>query len=787
MERLFPQLRQSSREFISFLNTKSLSQLVTKPTHKHGKILDLFITSCVHKVQQIDVREPLGSTCDHNMIEISLITNLNKTNNKSRKLNYFAADYSKINTYLSVVDWTSILNSSSDINSLYSSITDIIQESISRYVPFCRSRSRPKLPSHLRSLLNKKKRLYKSSKIDSSAKTAYKVVENQYRKASKEYVKQQEEKVILSNNRNCLYKFINKKLGKTNQIPPLRSSNNQLVIDSTEKANIFNSYFASIFHTDNGSNPPLSMLTSNIEEMPFFHITPNDVQIAINSIKISASRTPDNIPAIYIKKAAKHLIKPLADFFNFSLCTGQVPKLWKEAIVVPIHKKGLKNDPSNFRPISLTSILCRILEKIIHNKLIHHLMQNKLISDAQHGFLQRRSTLSQQVKLLNTLTKNYDHKSRLDMIYLDFSKAFDRVSHNKLVYILDHLKVNSKVITWITNYLSERSQRTVVDDCFSTSKPVNSGVPQGSVLGPLLFILFVEDLLQKISTSCTSTTVFGFADDIKLLGNNRNELQDALNIIGNWTKDWQQLIQPAKSEHITFNHNHNLSDQFKFNINGNNITKVHTVKDLGILISDNLKWTPYLNQIKSKASRLCCLILRSFKTNNLETYKTAYNTYIRPIMEYNTSIWTPHLKSEIKLIESVQQKFTKSVCKKLNLSFNNYSERLNIMGMESLECRRVRFDLILLYKMYNNLIDVNLDNFFQPSLVQNKYNLRRHKCTLVKPPIAKTATRYKFFTYRIINLWNKLPEEVVTSRSLNLFKFRLQQIDLMSMYEFALY
>ena len=373
------------------------------------------------------------------------------------------------------------------------------------------------------------------------------------------------------------------------------------------------------------------------------------------------------------------------------------------------------------------------------------------------------------------------------MIYLDFSKAFDRVSHNKLVYILDHLKVNSKVITWITNYLSERSQRTVVDDCFSTSKPVNSGVPQGSVLGPLLFILFVEDLLQKISTSCTSTTVFGFADDIKLLGNNRNELQDALNIIGNWTKDWQQLIQPAKSEHITFNHNHNLSDQFKFNINGNNITKVHTVKDLGILISDNLKWTPYLNQIKSKASRLCCLILRSFKTNNLETYKTDYNTYIRPIMEYNTSIWTPHLKSEIKLIESVQQKFTKSVCKKLNLSFNNYSERLNIMGMESLECRRVRFDLILLYKMYNNLIDVNLDNFFQPGLVQNKYNLRRHKCTLVKPPIAKTATRYKFFTYRIINLWNKLPEEVVTSRSLNLFKFRLQQIDLMSMYEFALY
>ena len=348
MERLFPQLRQSSREFISFLNTKSLSQLVTKPTHKHGKILDLFITSCVHKVQQIDVREPLGSTCDHNMIEISLITNLNRTNNKSRKLNYFAADYSKINTYLSVVDWTSILNSSSDINSLYSSITDIIQESISRYVPFCRSRSRPKLPSHLRSLLNKKKRLYKSSKIDSSAKTAYKVVENQYRKASKEYVKQQEEKVILSNNRNCLYKFINKKLGKTNQIPPLRSSNNQLVIDSTEKANIFNSYFASIFHTDNGSNPPLSMLTSNIEEMPFFHITPNDVQIAINSIKISASRTPDNIPAIYIKKAAKHLIKPLADFFQFFTTYWASTKAMERSDCCAYSQKGFKERPIQF-------------------------------------------------------------------------------------------------------------------------------------------------------------------------------------------------------------------------------------------------------------------------------------------------------------------------------------------------------------------------------------------------------------------------------------------------------
>ena len=184
------------------------------------------------------------------------------------------------------------------------------------------------------------------------------------------------------------------------------------------------------------------------------------------------------------KKCASSLSIPLCKLSNLSLSKGKVPDIWKEAIVVPIFKKGLKNNPNNFRPISLTSAICRTLEKILQNKIIHHLTENLLLSKSQHGFLPYRSTLSLHLNLMDDLTTELSKKKYVDMLYLDFSKAFDRVSHEKLIHCLTKYKIDIRILNWLKDYLSSRSQRTIVENIFSNRCNITSGVPQGSVMGP---------------------------------------------------------------------------------------------------------------------------------------------------------------------------------------------------------------------------------------------------------------------------------------------------------------
>ena len=428
-------------------------------------------------------------------------------------------------------------------------------------------------------------------------------------------------------------------------------------------------------------------------------------------------------------------------------------------------------------------MLCRLLEKIIHSKVTHHLLKNNLINKEQHGFITKRSTLSQQLNLLDKITDNFDHNLQTELLYLDFSKAFDRVSHQKLLYILPHYKINPIIINWLQDYLTCRQQKTVIDGHSSNTCYITSGVPQGSVLGPLLFVIYVNQLITELKNKCSNIHIFGFADDVKLLSSDPNSLQDALDIVSNWTYNWQLPIQPLKSEHITFRRGQSQTP--KFQINNNYFITVDTVKDLGLYITDTLKWTQNITNISSKANYLTYNILKTFNTPDINLYILLYKTYIRPIVEYNTSIWTPHLITEIRQIEAVQKRFTRKLCQKLNISFKDYKHRLGLLNIESLEYRRIKFDLILLYKIFNNLIDVDFNQLFKLSEVTDKYNLRRHVLHLQKPKFAKTSIRNNFFSYRIINIWNRLPEVCVCSPTLAVFKKNLNSTNLYCVHNFV--
>ena len=171
-------------------------------------------------------------------------------------------------------------------------------------------------------------------------------------------------------------------------------------------------------------------------------------------------------------------------------------------------------------------------------------------------------------------------------------------------------------------------------------------------------------------------------------------------------------------------------------------------------------------------------ILRSFHTSNTKTYTSLYKTYVRPIIEYNCSIWNPNLTSNIRKIESIQTKFTKTLCQKLNIKYQNYAHRLEMLNLETLEVRRLKTDLILLFKIHNNLLDIKFDEFFTKNLITTNYNLRRHTNYLKTPNITKTNTRQNFFSNRIVRVWNKLPQEIISTQSLPNFKYKLDKLNL---------
>ena len=795
-------------EFKNYLDAHNLSQLITLPTHCHGSTLDLFITSRVGNILSLDIREEFTNTCDHNMIEIRIdVNNIIKPAKPPRKRNFYRGDYDKINTCLINSDWDTQF-SSDIINLVYSNFTSTIYKTIDAFIPLYKSNSKISLPPSIRLLRRTKLLLYNLSKSDSSAKKVYNELDKAYRHAVSSHIYRKEQQVLSSNNKKMFYGYINRKLKSNRSLPPLLDDNNVIVMESEQKAELLNTKFSKVFISDNSVYPDFQyQLPPNLSSMSEIIITPSKVNNAINRLKNQVSRTPENIPSYYIKKTKDSLVKPLARLFNLSLKLGKVPTLWKQALVTPIYKKGLRNKAENYRQVSLTSVFVRILESIIKTDLSLYLRVNQLLSNQQCGFVEGRSTLSQQVMLFDELTSNFDDKINSDMIYLDFAKAFDSVSHRKLLHVLQHLKVHKSVITWIGEYLTGRSQRTVVDGLMSTPCPVTSGVPQGSVLGPLLFLLYLDELIKRL-TAISKVSVFAFADDLKILSSDANSLQTALNVVEDWSDTWQLRIQPTKSEYISFSRSsssssnslsfnslssnslssntvssntvssNTFSSNTFFTIASQRIPETTVVRDLGILIENDFKTKSYISQIYSKTINLSYSVIRNFRSRDPYFYVNLYKLYIRPHLEYNTCIWNPILKSEVRKIESVQARFTRNILKKLNIKYNSYENRLNILNLETLEVRRVKFDPILTFKIINNLIDLDSSKFFTLSQSLRKYRLRRHCLYLEPPKLPETTIRNHFFSYRIINIWNQLPEETVTCESLSLFKAKLNKLDL---------
>ena len=340
-------------------------------------------------------------------------------------------------------------------------------------------------------------------------------------------------------------------------------------------------------------------------------ITHKEILESLDNLTPKKSNTPDGIPPFVLKKIGPTIVHFLFLLFNLSLSSGQIPRQWKTATIIPVFKKGSKNLTKNYRPISLTSSLCRLFERILSKNILQHLLKLDLLSPNQHGFVPGRSTAPQLLDTLNEWIHSYISNKTTNIVYTDLSKAFDKVCHTKLLQVITSYGISGKLHNWIANFLKGRTQKVNVKGTLSYSLEMLCGVPQGSVLGPILFLIYIDD----VSKACSSkTTIRLFADDAKVYSEENNDLQCSLNNISSFFKQRQLELAKEKCETMIIS-KRNVTNSF--NIGEHTLQEVCSVRDLGIVISNNLKWDKHIYLIRQKAYQRAHHILRSFNTNNI--------------------------------------------------------------------------------------------------------------------------------------------------------------------------
>ena len=749
------------------------TQFVTEPTRERN-ILDLVLCDSQNLVFDVRMHDPLSSS-DHSTICFSFLFDFVHQNECKR--NWHKCFYFGFQRALEFVPWNSLFQGVSSIDSMYDIFLSIFHELTAEFVPMTHfTRKSSKISKYSRSLLYKRRKALRVLRKKKSTvhKAKFNALNIAFSNSIRNDIKKFENSVVRNPNPRKFFAYVRSKMDYYQKVPALKKTDGTLTFSAADKANMFKDVFGANFRADDGVAQVFSRPKQG-STMPEVQITRTMVYEALKTFPNKISCGPDDIPALALKKMAAQLSVPLCTLFQYSLNNGEIPKCWKEAIVTPLYKgKGSVSDASNYRPISQTSNVCKAMEKIIKNHILEFLEATSAINKEQFGFMKRRSTLTQLLECLNIWTQSLDKGIPMDVIYLDVSKAFDTVNHQKLISKLDFYGIRSKWLDWIKAFLSHRSQKVRVDNSLSSVSDVLSGVPQGSVLGPLLFILYINDVVSVVQNS----NIRLYADDGKIffsVGSDEDfqALSDDINSVYHWLKSAQLSLALHKCEvlHLGYSNPHR-----PVGTDGNVFKPVKIVKDLGVYLSDDLRSSYHIDKIVAAAySRTNC-IFRTFTVREPGFLCRLFCVYVRPILEYNTPAWNPYLHKDIHKIESVQRFFTRRIP---GFSKFSYNDRLAKLGMETLELRRLKFDLVEVYKIINGIDDLDYNQFF--SICRDSFT--RGNGLKLFVPYARLNVRKFFFSVRVVKLWNYLPCSATNSISVNVFK---TEIDRVSFQQFLL-
>lgn len=712
----FSAITYEGRTAIQFLNLLNFSNLTQKNgiNNINGRILDLVITNIPAHTKRVNGNNIIVKVdVLHPPIQVVFECNDIKflKSNKSNKLNFFKANYEEINAALHTVDWNRLFQNveiNEAVNIFYNEINDIIREFVPIITP--KSDEYPKWFSCALINMIKDKEYYRNKMKKPNGNTYIELFGNKRKEVKKEkklclmkYINNIEP--LIQNNPKCFFAYT-KAQKQSNKLPSAMFYKTKQADDMKETANLFAEYFSSVYDTHSG--------TTQIPHtnQPFdFDVNLETIITVISAIDPFKTNSPDGIPGIFYKNTIDNIKIPLLSLFNLAVKSMQYPCKWKLSYVSPIFKSGNNTNIENYRPISILPAIAKIFDKIIYFYIRDKTLN--LLTEHQHGFRAGKSTLSNLLEFSEYTTHNMMGGGQVDAVFMDLSKAFDKINHSILLSKLLQLQLHPNLVCLIQSYLNNRIQIVCVYGEKSSPIMPKSSVPQGSILSPLLFALFINDLPQLIDSK-----ILLFADDLKVFRKihkqeEARQLQRDIETIVNWCRTNHLQLNVSKCNVMSFTRRHESTFQhFNYNINGASLNRVTTLRDLGVMFDTKLTFQQHIKNITTKAYRMLGFIARSLnKFIQLHTYKILYFAYVRSNLEYCSPVWSPYYDVHVNSIEKVQKRFTRSIFKKFHYPAEKYNVMRDVrLGILSLEDRRSLTDELVLYKIMCGTIETTLND-----------------------------------------------------------------------------
>ena len=765
-----------ARELIDLSNEYFLEQYVSSPTRVNN-ILDLFFSNNEEILLNIEVLPPTILS-DHQLIiaktafveelsdlEFNEAENLGSLNFLDNKIDWQSIEYA-----FDDIKWSEIFNNQT-VQEMYDLLLDHMLIICRKYVPKKNARRKRLIPRDRKILMRNKAKLSKKLETASPTKRSeitrkITMIEHNIADSHVAEAISNEKRALskIKDDPKYFFRYARSKSKVRSPIGPFLVRD-EFVHEPRQKANLLLEQYDSVYC-------PTKYVSSLIQELSKYPgprslddlvITDHDVKIALGSLSPNASPGPDEVPSILLVKCKESLSAPIKILWNKSLCTGEIPTKLKFGKIIPIFKGGDRCLPSNYRPVTLTSHLIKVIEKIIVKKMVEYMSEACLFNRHQHGFRTGRSCLSQLIEHFQSILQGMEAGMEVEVVYLDFCKAFDKVDHKILLQKLASIGISGDVFRWIGEFILERTHVVVADKIQSKIGEMRSGVPQGSVLGPLLFLIMISDIDGQLDASSASS----FADDTRVtmyLSKNSDTkiMQEELSKIYEWAEDNLMIFNETKFEHLEYtSHLPYEPDRWLLTGDGVKMEKPETVRDLGVMIQNNGSFTNNIEHVVKKAYRQIAWIMRTFKSRDQDCMITLYKATVLPMLEYCSQLWSPVKLGDIRKLENVQRNFTRRI---EGMSALTYWDRLRKLNMYSLERRRERYSILYLYKIYLGIAP-DFENVRWS--IKTRFNERRG-LQFVLPSICTSATAKvrtmveNSFAVRGPRLFNNLPAGLKT-------------------------
>ena len=765
------------RDFFDTTTEMFLEQHMDGPTHASGNVLDLILTDQEGLIYDVNTNGRIGKS-DHDLISFKIMIDENRNNVQRESLNYRRANFVEMRRTMQTIDWEDKLGGK-NANEMWIAIRGCIQNQMEMHIPKKKMRSKTEpmwMDEEIKKHIREKKKAWKTwkEKKTERSKEEYKKTVTTLKRKIRNKKNSLERKIAESRKSNpkMFYSFINSAKKTRTKIGPLHDDQGAAVTDPRKQARILNNYYASVFTSDNDDLPEIRTKTeSKIDNIVF---NENDVERIIDSLNEQSAMGPDGIPPRVLKELKHEIKKPLTMLFKTSMETGLIPDDWRKAEVVPIFKKGKKSEPGNYRPVSLTSIPCKMMERITNEQTIEHLESNNLISNAQHGFRAGRSPQTNLVEFFDTATKWLDKGRSYDVLYLDFQKAFDKVCHRRLAIKLKAVGITGNLLAWLIDWLRDRKQRVKIDGKYSEWTDVVSSVIQGSVLGGTLFNVYIDDIVEIIVEAFARI----FADDTKVAKlvesvEDGGRMQELIDELGRWAVKWRMSFNASKCKIV---HVGNKNPRIKYKLNGVEIPESENEKDLGVIVSSTLKPSKQCAAAAKAANFALGQIQRAFHYRKKSNLVPLFKTFVRPKLEFAVAAWSPWTEADANVMEKVQRRLVRMLS---DVRGNTYEEKLRNAGLTTLKDRRKRGDAIETFKTLKGINNVIKTDWFtiesedaRPTRANTEVTEEgvRRRENVLRTENARLEIRRNWYNVRAAIEWNNIPDEVRMKTTTNSFK-----------------